>query len=148
MPDLTIRPIVARDRPAWEPLWAGYLSFYERKIAADVTDFTWKRLTTDGGISGLLAIAPGGNAVGFVHFLFHPTTWSNTDACYLEDLFVAPDARGQRVGRRLIAAVTAVASEKGATSVYWQTEEFNATARRLYERVAKRSPFIRYQIDL
>ncbi|HEV8496565.1 MAG TPA: GNAT family N-acetyltransferase [Gemmatimonadaceae bacterium] len=148
MPDLTIRPIVARDRPAWEPLWAGYLSFYERTIAADVTDFTWKRLTTDGGISGLLAIAPGGNAVGFVHFLFHPTTWSNTDACYLEDLFVAPDARGQRVGRRLIAAVTAVASEKGATSVYWQTEEFNATARRLYERVAKRSPFIRYQIDL
>ena len=35
MSDLTIRPIVDRDRLAWEPLWAGYLSFYERTIAAE-----------------------------------------------------------------------------------------------------------------
>jgi GNAT superfamily N-acetyltransferase len=148
MADLTIRPIVAADRSAWEPLWAGYLAFYERTIAAEVTDFTWRRLTTDGCVSGLLAIAADGEAVGLVHFLFHPTTWSKSDSCYLEDLFVAPAARGQRVGRRLIAAVAAAASAKGATTVYWQTEEFNATARRLYERVAKRSPFIRYQIEL
>jgi GNAT superfamily N-acetyltransferase len=148
MADLVIRPINAADRAAWEPLWDGYLAFYERTISPDVTDFTWKRLTTDGGISGLLAIAPAGDAVGMVHFLLHPTTWSSGSTCYLEDLFVARAARGHRIGRRLIGAVADAARAKGATSVYWQTEEFNAAARRLYERVAKRTPFIRYQIEL
>jgi GNAT superfamily N-acetyltransferase len=83
-----------------------------------------------------------------VHFVYHPTTWSIGGTCYLEDLFVAPAARGQRIGRRLIAAAADAAKANGATTLYWQTEEFNATARRLYERVAKRSPFIRYQIEL
>jgi GNAT superfamily N-acetyltransferase len=148
MPDLVIRAINAADRAAWEPLWAGYLAFYERAIGRNVTDFTWSRLTNDGGVFGLLAIAPDREAVGLVHFVFHPTTWSMGDSCYLEDLFVAPNARGQRIGRRLIAAVADAAKVKGANTVYWQTEEFNGAARRLYERVAKRSPFIRYQIEL
>jgi GNAT superfamily N-acetyltransferase len=148
MSDLTIRPIDASDRAAWEPLWAGYLAFYETTVSNDVTEFTWKRLTGAGGVFGFLAIGGGGDAVGLVHFVFHPTTWSVGGSCYLEDLFVAPAARGHRVGRRLFAAVADAAKAKGATTLYWQTEEFNGTARRLYERVAKRSPFIRYQIEL
>ena len=50
MADLVIRPINAADRAAWEPLWAGYLAFYERTIGPEVTDFTWSRLTNDGGV--------------------------------------------------------------------------------------------------
>ena len=145
---LTVRPIDARDRAGWNPLWAGYLAFYETTVAPEVTELTWTRLSTSEGISGLFAIDTEGNAIGFAHFIFHPTTWSMNDTCYLEDLFVAPAARGKRVGRRLIAAVADAARAKGATSLYWQTEEFNGTARRLYERVAKRTPFIRYRIDL
>jgi len=47
----------------------------------------------------------------------------------------------------VLGAVEA-ARKRGAVVVYWQTEEFNASARRLYERIAKRSPFIRYNIEL
>lgn len=148
MPHLRIRPIDAGDRAAWQPLWEGYLAFYQTTVASDITEFTWSRLTNAGDVSGLLAVGAAGEAVGLVHYVFHPTTWSLGGSCYLEDLFVAPAARGQRVGRRLIAAVADAAKARGATALYWQTEEFNATARRLYERVAKRSPFIRYQIDL
>lgn len=148
MADLTIRPIQASDRAVWNPLWAGYLAFYETTIAPEVTELTWTRLTRSDGISGLLAIDGDGDAVGFAHLLFHATTWSMSDTCYLEDLFVAPAARGKRIGRRLIAAVADAARGRGATSLCWQTEEFNGTARRLYERVAKRTPFIRYRIDL
>jgi GNAT superfamily N-acetyltransferase len=148
MADLTIRPIQAGDRAEWNPLWAGYLAFYETTIQAEVTELTWTRLTKADGISGLLAIDIEGHAIGFAHFIFHPTTWSTSATCYLEDLFVVPAARGKRVGRQLIAAVADAARAKRARSVYWQTEEFNGTARRLYERVAKRTPFIRYRIDL
>jgi|SRR5215217_6630503 len=148
MSESIIRPIAAADRSTWEPLWAGYLSFYERTIPQEITDLTWQRLITGDGVFGLLAFGEDSNAVGLVHFVYHPTTWNSGGNCYLEDLFVARAARGQRVGRRLIEAVAEAAKARGASVLYWQTEEFNGPARRLYERVAKRSPFIRYQITL
>ena len=147
IPELEIRPITNADRYLWEPLWLGYLTFYEKKLAQELTDFTWNRLTAGHDIRGFVALRSG-EALGVVHFLLHPSTSNIGGNCYLQDLFVVPAARGSRVGRRLIAAVAQEAKEKGAALVYWQTEEFNGPARRLYERVAKRSPFIRYQIEL
>ncbi|SRR5579883_379558 len=146
--NVTIRPIEAGDRKLWEPLWAGYLAFYERTVPQEATDFTWRRLISDGEVKGLLALDETGEALGLVQYLYHASTWNLGGNCYLQDLFVVPAARGRRIGRRLIAAVAEAAKAKGATVVYWQTEEFNGTARRLYERVAKRSPFIRYNIEL
>ena len=148
VPDLIIRPIAADDRARWTPLWVGYNTFYDRTIAANVSDQTWKRLTETEEIEGMLALTPTGETMGLVHFFYHPSTSLLGGACYLADLFVVPEARGLRVGRRLIAAVTQAAKAKGASILYWQTEEFNGTARRLYERVAKRAPFIRYNIEL
>jgi GNAT superfamily N-acetyltransferase len=145
--ELLIRPIDAADRAEWEPLWGAYLAFYEKTVTPEVTDFLWTHMTNADGVFGFLAIGANREVLGLVHFLYHPSTWRVGGCCYLEDLFVIPAARGQRVGRRLIAAVAEAARAKGAEILYWQTEEFNGTARRLYERVAKRSPFIRYQID-
>jgi GNAT superfamily N-acetyltransferase len=145
---LIVRAVGSEDRALWDPLWAGYLAFYEKSLPAETTDFTWRRLTTTREIEGLIALDAAGEALGLTHFLYHPSTSTLGGNCYLQDLFVIPEARGRRVGRRLIAAVAQRAKARGAAVVYWQTEEFNGAARRLYERVAKRSPFIRYQIDL
>jgi len=146
--ELIIRPIGINDREAWEQLWKGYLDFYERTIPTEITEFTWNRLTITHEVDGLLAVDESGETLGLVQFLYHPSTNSIGGNCYLQDLFVTPSARGRSVGRRLIDAVVLAAKARHVAVVYWQTEEFNGTARRLYERVAKRSPFIRYQIDL
>ena len=148
MPDIVIRPVAAADRALWEPLWRGYLAFYEKTVPEAVTEHTWKRIVANDEIRGFLAVDTAGDGLGLAQYYFHQSTWSLGGNCYLGDLFVLPAARGKRIGRRLIAAVTAAAKAHGAAVLYWQTEEFNGTARRLYERVAKRSPFIRYQIDL
>lgn len=148
MTDVTIRPIAAADRAAWDPLWAGYNTFYDRPVPKEATEITWQSLVKGGDIHGFLAVDASGQALGLVHYLFHATTSTVGGNCYLPDLFVSQAARGKRVGRRLIAAVEEAARQRGAAMLYWQTEEFNGPARRLYERVAKRSPFIRYQIAL
>jgi GNAT superfamily N-acetyltransferase len=143
------RPLVPADREAWEQLWAAYLAFYQRMLTPQVTRYTWERLTDGGGrLCGVLAIGSDGSAVGFAHYLFHESTWCCGGKCYLEDLYVAPEARMRRVGRGLIEAVKEAAQSRSAEVLYWHTEEFNATARRLYERVAKRAPFIRYDVGL
>jgi GNAT superfamily N-acetyltransferase len=143
---IPVRPLCASDRDAWEPLWNGYLSFYGVDLAPGVTDRTWERLLDPAeDMHGIAAVTPDGAMVGIVHYLFHRVTWSVSDRCYLEDLFVAPRSRGLGAGRALIEAVYAAADRRGADQVYWLTEEGNAEARRLYDRVGTWTSFIKYR---
>ncbi len=146
--DFSIRSIRSGDRAAWEPLWIGYLEFYDKLVSPETIDFTWKQLTQCDQVQGLIAINNDGDGFGLAHYFFHASTSIIGGNCYMQDLFVAPASRRRGVGRELIAAVVAAAKARKAAVVYWQTEEFNGIARRLYERLAKRSPFIRYQIEL
>ena len=66
------------------------------------------------------------------------------NVCYLQDLYTDPSVRGTGAGRALIEGVYAAAEAAGAPTVYWLTQDFNATARRLYDRVATLTPFIKY----
>lgn len=141
-----IRPLAAADHAQWLQLWQGYLTFYETALPDSVTALTWNRLLDpEGPIHGLCAVAPNGQLLGIVHYLFHPVTWAAGPRCYLEDLFTAKEARGRGVGRALIQAVYAAADVRGADQVYWLTQDFNATARKLYDQVAKATPFIKYR---
>ncbi len=143
---ITIRPLTAADREQWLALWHGYLTFYESAVPGDVTDLTWSRiLDPEAPIHGVCADDGNGKLLGIVHYLFHPVTWAAGPRCYLEDLFTAPEARGRGVGRALIEAVYAAADTRGADQVYWLTQEFNATARRLYDQVAQATPFMKYR---
>lgn len=140
-----IRAITAADWPAWRPLWGAYLVFYESELPDAVTDDVFSRLVTGKDLHGVIAWSEGGEALGFTHWLFHPSTWSLFNYCYLEDLYVSPAARGRGVGRQLIAHVNDAARVAGASQVYWHTHETNAVARVLYDKVAKRTGFIHYE---
>ena len=143
---IRVRALAPPDRLRWAELWDGYLEFYRVSIADEVTRSTWERLLDPAvDVHGLGAVQPDGRLVGFVHYLFHPVTWSIPHRCYLEDLFVDPDARRLGAGEALIEAVYVAADARNADQVYWVTEETNQTARRLYDRVATRTPFIKYQ---
>ncbi len=146
MADVAIRPLEASDRAGWDPLWQGYLTYYKSAVAPEVTETTWARLLDPTEEPhGFCAVDGDGRLIGIVHYLFHRSTWTTTNYCYLEDLFVDPDARGSGAGRKLIEAVYAVAAEAGTTRVYWNTEHFNTRARVLYDRVSTLSPFIQYR---
>jgi GNAT superfamily N-acetyltransferase len=79
-----------------------------------------------------------------VHYIYHPHNWKREDVCYLQDLYAVPEYRGQGVGRALIEAVYKTADANGTPAVYWLTQDFNQTARQLYDRVATLTPFIKY----
>jgi len=76
--------------------------------------------------------------------VFHRHAWKIEDVCYLQDLYVDPNHRGTHAGRALIEAVYDASDRAGAPSVYWLTQEFNETGRRLYDRVGTLTPFIKY----
>ncbi|MEM8876901.1 MAG: GNAT family N-acetyltransferase [Pseudomonadota bacterium] len=147
--DWSIRSLNENDFDQWLPLWQGYLTYYESSVSDQVTDTTWSRIITPGEQPhGLCVVDPIGRLGGIVHYLFHRSTWTETSYCYLEDLFVDPAIRGQGLGGRLIAAVEQMATEEGATRLYWNTQHFNTRARVLYDRVSTLSPFIQYRTSV
>ena len=147
MSDIVIRPLEASDHADWRRLWTAYLEFYRATVPEEVYATTWRRLFDGGEFEpkGFLALVDGTPA-GLVHFLFHRSCWSTVNNCYLQDLFADPAVRGTGVGSALIEAVHADAKRAGVTNVYWMTHETNEAARRLYDRVAKRTGFIEYDM--
>ena len=128
---IVVHEIGPQERAGWEPLWRGYLDFYE------TNDPDEPMFALGAYVDGKLA--------GIVHYLFHRSCWSIGDYCYLQDLFVAADARKHGLGRALIEAVEQKARARGASRVYWLTHESNATARALYDTLADRPGFIQYR---
>ena len=142
---LTLRPLQQGDRPRWAELWQGYLEFYETSLPAEVYDATFAALLSDAPHSPSCLLAEHeGRIIGLVHFLFHAHCWRPEGICYLQDLFVSPEARACGAGRALIEAVYKAADVRGVPGVYWLTQDFNTTARQLYDRVGQCTPFIKY----
>lgn len=150
MSSLTIRPLAEGDRAAWQGLWDGYRRFYGRPDQDEVAfarDFG--RLLSGDPHDFACLVAEGDNGLlGLVHYLFHANMRCPAGVCYLQDLFTRSDARGRGVGRALIEAVTAEARRRGVGEVYWLTAEDNYAGRMLYDRVASRTPFIKYARSL
>lgn len=140
-----VRSLQPGDEADWRRLWTGYLQFYNTSLPEAVFASTFARLLGDDpqDFNALVAESDG-RLLGLAHFLFHRHAWKIENVCYLQDLYVDPDARGTGMGRALIEAVYARADAAGAPAVYWLTQEFNTQARQLYDRVAQVTPFIRY----
>lgn len=147
MMGIEITRLRPEDRPRWAELWRAYLAFYETTLPDEQYDDTWARLLHDTAVHGLAARRDGA-VIGITHFLFHAHCWTTAPSCYLQDLFVEQAARGTGAGRMLIEAVADRAREKAAARMYWMTQAGNATARRLYDAIARESGFVKYDYKL
>ena len=145
---LVIRAPAPGDEGAWRRLWSGYCAFYETEVPEPVTAGTWARmLTPESPLFGRIAEWDG-EVVGFTISVLHQGSWTLLPICYLEDLFVAPEARGHGIGRALIGDLLLRAKERGWSRLYWHTRAGNEPARRLYDEFAAADDFVRYRLSL
>ena len=143
--DRQIREAEPGDEAAFRHLWAGYLDYYAMPLGEEVTARTWARILDPASPMGLRLAVVGGEVAGFAVYMHHPSSWVAGDDCYLEDLFVAPEWRGQGLGRALIEDLMALARRQGWHRIYWMTDESNQTARRLYDSIAPCDNHVRYR---
>ena len=145
---LSIRTATAADHAAWLRLWQEYLDFYQVSLSEAVTAATWTRILDPASVMAMRLAFSNGAVVGFAVHLHHPSSWVAGMDCYLEDLFVAPSARGQGVGRALIEDLTLLARQNGWHRLYWHTDQDNTAARRLYDSIVPADGHIRYRVRL
>ena len=143
-----VTPLRPADRPAWDGLFRGYLEFYEEPATAEHLEVVWSWLTApDYPLAGIVVRTDrDAEPVGLAHYRPYPRPLHATVGCYLDDLFVAPVARGTGAVDALLHRLCELCSENGWEGVRWITREGNARARSTYERLAQRTGLITYEM--
>jgi GNAT superfamily N-acetyltransferase len=145
---IEIRPAQASHKDRWLVLWQGYLDFYKTSLASQQSELTWSRIMDpDFNMKCAVAVRDG-QVIGFTTYNLQNSTWSENGHCYLEDLFVDPAFRGTGAGRALIDYVKTYAIENKCSRLYWNTDEDNATARKLYDTYTLESGKRQYRVPL
>ena len=146
-----VRQAGPADADVVAPLFDAYRQFYEQPSdPALARRFIAERL--ERAESVVFLAERDGRAVGFVQLypLFSSTAARPRRLWLLNDLFVAPEARGSGVGRALLARARRLAEATGATGLELATARSNTAAQRLYESVGYRrdDAFLRYELGL
>jgi ribosomal protein S18 acetylase RimI-like enzyme len=139
------------DLPALLPLLRGYCDFYGASPSDDGLTAMVRALTATQDADGMLLVARGGEGVP-IAFATVGWKWSSLRAAriaVMEDLYVAPEARGQGAADALIRACADRAREHGAPVLIWETALDNHRAQAVYERVgATGDAWLEYELEL
>jgi GNAT superfamily N-acetyltransferase len=132
--------VTEADFPDLLPLMRGYCDFYGVAPSDAALLEMSRALTRDHDHEGvqLIARAESGAGVGFATLFWTWSTLSASRIGLMNDLFVAPEVRGQRVGEQLIDACLEHCRRRGASTLTWQTAHDNFRAQSLYDRIGGR----------
>ncbi len=145
-----VRPAEAQDGPAFLDMWQDFVSTAPDEPGNHTMgEKNWERIMDPAtGLQCIVAVDGDGLPLGFTLFLAFPFTWSRGDACYLQDIFVRADARGKGVAQAMIEHLRQLGLKAGWFKIFWMTQPDNFAAQRLYDKVAKRMDYLRYDLNV
>lgn len=145
--DVTIRPVTPDDQSAWAQLYTGYADFYkvEQNDEMRARVFGWL-MDSAHECNGFVAVNAEGTLIGLTHYRPFASPLRGAVNCFLDDLFVDPDARGSGAADALINAVADEAHKNGWATVRWITADDNYRGRGVYDKLATRTMWITYDI--
>lgn len=149
-PNLPIRVVATgpEHRADWDQLYAGYAAFYRVAQTEEMRDRVWSWLMDpEHEVEGLVALDGASRAVGLAHVRAFARPLSATTGGFLDDLFVAETARGTGAAEALIRRIAAIGHERGWSVIRWITAEDNARARKLYDRLARKTGWVTYDLS-
>lgn len=146
-----IDPATENDLGALLPMLRGYCDFYGTSPSDDGLMAMARALIAGPDADGMLLVARDGDGV-VIGFATVGWKWSSLRAAriaVMEDLFVAPEARGQGAAGGLIGACADRTRELGAPILSWMTATDNHRAQAVYERAgATGSTWLEYELEL
>lgn len=143
-----VRPVAEHDRERWEALFLAYGVFYQEDFPPATLDGVWTWLMTPDHPVRCFVAELEGIIVGFAHLRFQHDTFTAGAGWFLDDLFTDPEARGRGVGRALITALDAFATDNGGGTLRWITAADNDRARRLYDTLAQSTTWVTYEREV
>ena len=145
---ITIRAIEPSDFEAWSQLYDGYAEFYRVPMNDDIKSNLWGWLMDQNHeTEGLIALLDG-EACGLAHFRRMPSPLRGMDIGFLDDLFITPTARGNKIGQALFDELAKIAKDKGWSKIRWITADDNYRARALYDQLSTKTMWNTYEMEI
>ncbi len=136
------------DRERWQELYAGYGAFYETPMPPEKLDRVWNWIHDPEHEVNAIVIrsSPDATAMGLAHYRPFARPLHGSVGCYLDDLFVDPQSRGTGAVDALLAGLARIAGRNGWDVVRWITRDSNVNARSAYDRLARKTDFLTYDL--
>ncbi len=132
-----IREIQSKDKEQWENLYRGYANFYNVEMNEKILLTLWNWLHDKNHELNGLVYEIDNNIVGLAHYRRMPRPLRGKDIGFLDDLFVNPKYRGQKIGEKILNELKKISKSKGWNLIRWVTHDNNLRAKALYDRVAE-----------
>jgi GNAT superfamily N-acetyltransferase len=133
---------------SWFALYEQYAAERGARPDRRVGGTLWRWLL-DGTyrVAGIIAVDGRKDIVGFAHYRPYPNTLNGTEACWLDDIYVAESHRESDLTERLVDHVCNTARKRGWSEVTWISAN-DPDQRWIYDRIATRMEFAAYRISL
>ncbi len=143
----TVRRVDDDEFFTWLDLYAGYGEFYETPLTDEKAVLVWSWLTDPSHeLEAYFALNEAGEPIGLAHVRVFSRPLAGSRGLFLDDLFVAPDARGEGAATAILETLRTRALDEGLSVVRWITAADNEAAKRVYDRLAQKTEWVTYDL--
>ena len=142
-----IRNIKLEDKNDWVALFQGYADFYQIQINENIINTVWKWLHTPEHVLQGLVGEIDNKVIAFAHYRRMPSPLRGKDIGFLDDLYVLPECRGQKIGEKLIKQLRQISIDKKWNLVRWITRDNNLRAKKVYDKISNRTNWEVYELS-
>ena len=141
-----IRNIERKDKKNWMKLYCGYAKFYKVPMNQDILDTLWGWILDNNHIVNGICYELDSNIVGIAHYRTMPRPIKGKYIGFLDDLFVDPEFRGQKIAQKLINHLKSLSKANNWNGIRWITHSSNENAKKLYDKIAHNTGFELYEL--
>ena len=143
-----IRKISIKDKENWKKLYKGYADFYKSTINEIILDTVWSWLMDKNHEVKGIVYEIDGNLAALAHYRAMPRPLKGKYIGFLDDLYVDPTYRNQKIGQKLMHEIKVISKSEKWDLVRWITHQDNIKAKSLYDKISEKTIWEVYEMKL
>ena len=141
-----IRFLEQKDKEKWAKLYNGYADFYKVSINTGILNTLWNWIHDKNHVVNGICFELNNEIVGIAHYRTMPRPIKGQYIGFLDDLFVKPEMRGQKIAQKLINHLKSLSKVNNWDGIRWITHSSNENAKKLYDKIANNTGFELYEL--
>ena len=141
-----IRFLEQKDKEKWAKLYNGYADFYKVPMNTGILDTLWNWIHDKNHVVNGICFELDNKIVGIAHYRTMPRPITGQYIGFLDDLFVEPNFRGQKIAQKLINHLKLLSKDNNWDGIRWITHFSNEKAKKLYDKIANNTGFELYEL--
>jgi len=141
-----IRYLDPNDFDMWSNIYEAYAEFYKVPMNKKILNNLWTWIQDESHVVKGICYQLDNKIVGIAHYRTMPRPITGQYIGFLDDLFVLPKFRGQKIAQKLIDYLRSLSKANNWGGIRWITHSSNENAKKLYNKIANNTGFELYEL--